>query len=260
MKRTVALTLAVILVLPMAAWSQMVGNPMQQVGKRNLFVGLEYSTRAHEYKVDATALETSRDMAAIKVTTGLTDWFDVFLKGGGASLKLDYEKESGAIKNFESDYSGGFGGGGRLRLLNFVNTETRVFLQGEGFFFKASDTIEWNRLDGGTFIKDREITWADLSVALGVTKRWDYVDVTIGAGFADVWWEIDDVEITRSGTTVSNIPLATRDSFESKDPVFGFVGVDFILPYEYRLSLQAGVTDSDQTCFSLAISQGLEQD
>jgi hypothetical protein len=259
MKRTVALTLAVILVLPMAAWSQMAGNPMEQVGKRNLFVGLEYSTKVHEYKLDTSALETTRDIAAIKVTTGLSDWLDIYLKGGAAALTLDYVKESSALSNYESNYGAGFGGGVRMQLWDFVNSETRVFLQGDGFVFNSSDSIEWNRLDGSTFTKDRDITWADLSIVLGVTKRWDYVDLTIGAGFSSVWWEFEDVEITQSGSAVSIIPLAARNSFESKDPMFGVIGVDFILPFEYRLSVQTGVTDSEQASFSVAISQGLEQ-
>ncbi len=259
MNRTAVLTLAALLGLPAVAWSQMMGNPMEQVAKRNLFVGIEYSTLIHVYDLDTEGIDTTTDIAGLKVTTGITDWLDVFVRAGGARLTLDYE-QLGWTDNFESDYSAGFGGGGRLRLFNFVNAETQVFLQGDGFVFRASDTFERERPDGSTQVRDREVTWSNLSLGLGLTKRWDYVDITVGATLTEVWWELNDVEITRFGSATGRVPLDTRDSFETNSPLAGFIGLDCVLPYEYRLSLQGGITDMDNLRFGAAISQGLEKD
>ena len=189
------------------------------------------------------------------------------VKGGGAGLTMDYKGNNYkynnlgyAAKNFVSDFKPGFGAGSRIRLLNYVNSGTRVFIQGGGFFFKADDKIKWNKLDGGIFTKEREITWVDLYAGLGVSKRLDYIDLTFGLGFSEIKWEIKDIDVTESGTTISRTPLEPRDSFEVKYPVFGFFGLDFVLPYEYRISAQVGIWNTDEAKFSVAVSQGLEKD
>ena len=51
-----------------------------------------------------------------------------------------------------------------------------------------------------------------------------------------------------------------RDSFENQSPVFGFFGLDFVLPYEYKISAQAGIRNIDEAEFSIALSQGLLKD
>ncbi|UCH90214.1 MAG: hypothetical protein JSV49_06140 [Thermoplasmata archaeon] len=238
----------------------MLGNPGTQVGKKNLFVGIEYSNMLHTYDLDTKDIETSSERITMKVTTGLTDWMDIYIRGGGAALKLDYAQASGANRNFDSDFKAGFGGGTRIRLLNFVNSGTRVFFQGGGFFLKTDGDIQWNRLDGSILIKERDLKWADLYASLGISKRIDYIDLTFGVGFSEIWWEITDVEVTRSGTTESRIPRDKRDSFEIKNPIFGFLGLDFILPLEYRLSVQAGIRNIDDAEFSVSLSQGLEKE
>ena len=260
MKNICVFLLGCMLSIPGIVWADMLGNPGTQVGEKNLFVGIEYTNIVHIYDLDTKDLETSSERINLKVTTGLTDWLDVFIRGGGVDLKLDYVQANGASKNFGSKFKAGFGGGTRIRLLNFVNSGTRVFFQGGGFFLKTDGDIQWNRLDGSLFIKERDIKWADLYASLGISKRIDYIDLTCGIGFSEIWWEISDVDVTKSGTTVSRIPLSKRDSYEIKNPLFGFFGIDFVLPLEYRISAQVGIRNTDEAEFSISISQGLERD
>ncbi|MFC1692393.1 hypothetical protein ACFL1R_02685 [Candidatus Latescibacterota bacterium] len=256
--------LILIIILPVSLGAEILGNPGMQVGEKNLFVGIEYTRSIQEFDIDTDGIDTSSDKILLKITTGLSDWFDIFLRCGGANLKLDYkasEKSADIVtKNFDSDFVFGFGGGTRIRLLNFIDSGTRVFFQGGGFLYKADDSIQWDKVDGTTLTKDREMKWADIFAGLGIAKRLDYVDLTFGVGFSQIWWEISDVDKISSGTSISRIPQKTRDSFEINNPVFGFIGLDFVLPYEYRLSAQAGIRNMDDAEFSVAISQGLEKD
>jgi hypothetical protein len=239
--------------------ADMLGNPGVMVGKKNLFVGAEYSSILHEYKLDTKGIDTSSERVNLKVTTGVTDWLDIFVKGGGANLTLDYKAESNAIKNFDSDFGAGFGGGVRVRLLNFVDSGTRMFFHGGGYFFKADDNIIWQSDVTKTVSTDREIKWADMYASLGIAKRIDFIDLNFGVGFSEIKWWINDVEKTKTGSAESKLTIPERKSFESRSPVFGFVGIDFVLPYEYRISAQAGIRNVDEAEFSVAISQGLER-
>ena len=235
--------------------ADMLGNPGVQVGGKNLFVGIEYSSIMHEYKLDTNGIETTSERVSLKVTAGLSDWFDIFVKAGAANLMLDYKKERNAIKNFDSDFSAGFGLGGRLRLFNFVDSETRVFVQGGGYLFKSEDDFRYKEEDK-TINTDREIKWADMYFGFGIAKRMDFIDLNFGVGYSQIKWWINDVEYDGNRETT----LDQRDSFDSLNPIYGFIGLDFILPYEYRISAQVGIRNMDEAEFSVALSQGLEKD
>ncbi|MCD6307716.1 MAG: hypothetical protein J7M24_01825 [Candidatus Latescibacteria bacterium] len=273
MKLTYAVVFAVSIILPKAASGEMIGNPGTQIGEKNLFVGIEYARGTHIYDLDTRGLDTISERVTFKVTTGLTDWLDLYIRAGGASLALGYkdndyvyktqnltQKWGNSSKNFESDFSAGFGAGTRLRLLNFPDSRMRVFFQGGGFIFKTKDDIRWDLSDGSNVTKNREIKWADFYGALGIAKRTDYLDISIGVGFSEIWWEISDENLVNVGTTTTKNQIPNRDSFELRNPVFGFIGFDFVLPYEYRISVQAAVRSIDEAEFSVAISQGLEKD
>ena len=259
MRKATAVLFILVILFPESLFADMLGNPGEQVGKKNLFVGVEFSNIIHSYDLDTDGIDTSSERVSLKVTTGLRDWFDIFVKVGGANLMLDYKKQSNAIKNFDSDMNVGFGGGGRLRLLNFVDSETRVFIQGGGFYFTSSDDIQWQLDATTTRTKERDIKWMDLYAGLGVVKRMDIIDLNFGVGFSEIKWWINDVEITKSGFAEIRKTIPERDSFEAKSPVFGFIGLDFILPLEYRISAQAGVRNLNEFEFGVAISQGLEK-
>ena len=260
MRRVTAILFILVIFFPESLFADMLGNPGEQVGKKNLFVGVEFSSILHIYDLDTDGIDTSSERVSLKVTTGLRDWFDIFVKVGGANLMLDYKKQGNAVKNFDSDMNVGFGGGGRLRLLNFVDSETRVFIQGGGFYFTSSDDIQWQLDATTTRTKERDIKWVDLYAGLGIVKRMDFIDLNFGVGFSEIKWWINDVEITKSGFAEIKKTIPDRDSFEAKSPVFGFIGLDFILPLEYRISAQAGVRNLDEFEFGVAISQGLERD
>lgn len=255
MKNTIAAFFAFLLCLPGLSSGQWFGNPGTNIGKKNLVVGVEYSQIMHTYELDVNKLPTVNERFKLRVTAGLTDWFDIYVEGGGAGLMLDYkENDANAVKNFDSDFKAGLGLGTRIQLLNFLNSQTRVFLQGGGFYFKTDDTINW-----GSIIKNRDMKWADLYIGLGVVKRIDFMDVSAGVGFSDIkWWMRDTIE-EHVGNAIHWDKKPWRDSFEISNPVFGFLGFDFILPYEYRISLQAGITNIDDIGFSVALSQGLEK-
>jgi len=261
MKKLIKFLPILLLFVPNLIFADILGNPGEQVGKKNLFVGVEYSNNMHIYNLDTIkGLETSSERISLKVTTGLKDWLDIYLKAGGASLMLDYKKERNAIKNFDSGMSAGLGAGARIRLLNFVDSGTRVFVQGGGFFFKADDDFQWQKAASTITAVEREIKWADLYAGLGIVKRMDFIDLNFGVGFSEVKWWINDVETDKVGNIETSITRPERDSFETKTPVFGFIGIDFILPYEYRISAQAGIRNMDEAEFSIALSQGLEKD
>ena len=93
-----------------------------------------------------------------------------------------------------------------------------------------------------------------------MSKRMDYIDLNFGVGFSEIWWEISDENMKIFGTTTTRNQVPKRDSFEIKKPIFGFIGLDFVLPYEYRISMQAGVRSIDDYELSVALSQGLEKD
>ena len=259
MKNILTAIIILIVLYPNPICADLLGNPGVQVGKKNLFVGIEYSSIMHEYELDTNGIETTSERISLKVTTGLSDWFDIFIKAGGASLMLDYKKERNAIKNFDSDFSAGFGLGGRLRLLNFVDSETRVFIQGGGYLFKSEDNFrykEWRDNQTKTINTDREIKWADMYFGFGIAKRMDFIDLNFGVGFSQIKWWINDVEYDGNRETT----LDQRDSFDSLNPIYGFIGLDFILPYEYRISAQVGIRNMDEAEFSVALSQGREKD
>ncbi len=272
MKKVYAFFLMLIICIPAQGWTDMLGNPGTQVGEKNLFVGIEYSSALKVYDIDTRDIETTSERATLKITTGLSDWFDFFVKVGGVNLTMNYKeaeyvyKTSGgtenwgnATKNFESDYTAGFGAGTRIRLLNFVNSDTRVYFQGGGFFLKAKDNIQWE-ISRGSINKERDIKLFDLYAGLGIAKKMDYIDLPFGVGLSEVWWELDDVNSESTGSSTIRTHIPKRDSFESKNPFFGFIGLDFILPNEYRISLQAGMRNIDEGEFSVAISQGLPKD
>jgi len=273
MKIRQLITLLMLLFVSQAAHSEMFANPGTQVGYKNLFVGIEYSTLSQVYDIDTLDLTTQSERVTVKVTTGLSDWFDLYFRAGGASLTMDYKENNyvyqtssgsstwgNASKNFDSDFVPGFGAGIRMRLMNFENARTRVFFQGSGFFIKADDTIQWDLDDGSMMTKNREIKWADFNAGLGMVKRMDYIDFTFGIGFSEIWWEITDENRQEIGTATVRNQVPSRDSFEMNNPVYGFVGIDFVLPLEYRLSLMAGVKNSDEAEFSVSLSQGLDRD
>jgi len=249
-----------LLVCPGILYADMLSNPGVQVGKKNLSVGLEYSTVMHTYDLDTDGLDTTSDRISLKFTTGLTDWLDIFVKGGGANLILDYKQESNALKNYDSDFGVGFGAGARLRLMNFMDSQTRVFLQGGGFFFKTDGAIEWETDVLSSLKKERELEWADMYVGMGIAKRMDFIDLNFGVGFSQIYWRMQDTDVQLTGSAITRSLLPERDSFESLNPVFGFIGLDFVLPYEYRISAQAGIRNLDEAEFSIAISQGLERE
>lgn len=266
MKRTYAVMLALAVTVSTTAGAEILGNPGTNVGEKNLFVGVEYSSITNTYDFDTTDLDTRHERAGVKITVGLSDRFDVFIRGGGASVTMDYSSNNYryhglgyAVDDFDSDFKASFGAGARLRLFNFVDSGTRVYVEGGGYMVNANGEIRWNQSDGSTFIKKRDMRWVDMYAALGIARRLDYIDLTFGAGFSNIWWQFDDVDITRSGTTESRIPRATRDSFEFDNPVFGFIGLDFLLPLEYRISIQAAVRNLDTAEFGVALSQGLQK-
>ena len=252
--------IAFLLCMPGLSSGQWFSNPGANIGKKNLVVGAEYSQVMHSYELDVNELPTVNERFKLKVTAGLTNWLDLYVEGGGAGLMLDYkENDANTVKNFDSDYKAGLGLGARVRLLNFPNSQTRVFLQGGCFYFKTDDTIEKEDNNNRT-IMNRDMKWADLYVGLGVVKRIDFMDVSFGVGFSEIkWWYRDAIEIHEGYGTYFPDKKPWRDSFEISNPVFGFLGLDFILPYEYRVSLQAGITNIDDIGFSAALSQGLER-
>lgn len=251
-----------LLCLQGTAGAEMFNNPSQNVGKKNLFVGLEYATTDHEYELDTnTAVPISSERISLKVTAGLADWLDLYVKGGGADMTQDYkDTNANVVSNYESDKSAGIGLGGRMRLLNFEDSRTRLFLTAAAYYFKTDSQYETYNSSVDREIVYRDMRWLDLSFGAGIAKRIDFVDLNAGVGFHEVkWWMKDRIERVQ-GNASSFIRKDWRDSFEMQDPVFGFIGIDFILPNAYVFSAQAGITDIDQTQFNVSISQGLRRD
>lgn len=261
MKNILVGALLLTLCAPPALRAELFTNPSANIGKKNLFVGAEFSSVMSEYDLDASELPISSQRALLKVTAGLTDWLDVYVKGGGVTLRLDYrEIDDNVVSNFDTDkMKPGFGAGTRIRILNHVNTGTRVFLQGGGFFFNANESIEWS-YPGKTVIKDRDMRWLDLYAGIGISRRIDFIDLNAGIGFQEIKWWIKDNVNERIGTVTSTSRTPWRDSFETKNPVVGFLGIDFILPYEYRLSVQSGFRNMENAEITISVSQGLEKD
>lgn len=261
--KTRMLQLAVcLLVLQGTAGAEMFNNPSQNIGKKNLFVGLEYATTDHEYELDTkTTVPVSSERISLKVTAGLTDWLDLYIKGGGADMTQDYKETStSVVSNYESDKSAGIGLGARMRLLNFEDSRTRVFLSAATYYFKSDSQYEIANSTVDREIVYRDMKWLDMSFGAGIAKRIDFVDLNAGVGFHEVkWWMKDRIERVQ-GTASSFIQKDWRDSFEMEAPVFGFIGIDFILPSAYVISAQAGITDLDQTQFNISISQGLRRE
>ena len=265
--------LALILYLPRPAAGEIHGNPGTQVGEKNLFVGIEYTNSMHTYDLDTEELDAASEKILLKVTTGLSDWMDVYIRAGGANLTLDYKTNDyifqtssvtsywgNSSTNYDSDFAAGVGAGTRIRLLNFLNSRVRVFFDGGGFLYKTDGDVRWDLPDGSIITKKRDMKWADLYAALGMSKRIDYVDFTFGVGFSEIWWEISDENYEQVGNATTRTSLPDRDSFEINNPVYGFIGIDFVLPLEYRISLQAGLRSVDDAEFTIALSQGLEKD
>lgn len=248
------------LCIPAIINAELFTDPSTNIGGKNLVVGAEYSGVMNEYDLDTKNLPVQSERALLKVTTGLTDWFDIYLKAGGARLLLDYkELDTTVTKNFDSKMQAGFGAGARIRILNYVNSMTQVYWQGGGFFFKNSGTIEkWNDTAQTQTTTDRDIKWLELYTGIGVAKRMEYVELNFGLGLSEVKWWLDDTVRQQMGTIITS-GRTKRDSFEIRNPIIGFVGIDFVLPLEYRISAQAGIRGMNSAEFTVAISQGLEK-
>jgi hypothetical protein len=256
--------LAMSLGAPSAPVAELFTNPAANIGKKNLSVGAEYSTVSSVYDLDTSGdLPISSERALLRVTAGLTDWLDIYIKGGGVGILLDYkELDDNVTLNYNPPkMKPGFGAGARIQLLNFVNSGTRVFFQGGGFFFNSEGNIKWDYpAENKVLNRNREMRWLDITAGIGVSKRIDFVDLNFGVGFSEIkWWIKDDVRETIKTTTSTN-HAPWRDSFETKNPVMGFIGLDFVLPHEYRLSVQGGIRSMDAAEFTIAVSQGLEKD
>lgn len=262
MKKFLVGVLLLILCATPALRAELFTDPAVNVGKKNLFVGAEYSNVKNVYNLDTRDLPVISQRALLKVTTGLTDWLDIYVKGGGVSLLLDYKSlDDNVVKNFDTGtMKPGFGAGARLRLLNHVDSGTRVFLQGGGLFFTAQGNTDWSYPGGRTVANDRSLRWLDLSVGIGVSKRMDFIDLNAGVGLSEIKWWIKDTVNERVGTVTSTTHTPWRNSFETRNPVLGFLGIDFILPHEYRLSAQAGVRNMDSAEITVSVSQGLEKE
>ncbi|MHB9029753.1 MAG: hypothetical protein ACYC9O_13385 [Candidatus Latescibacterota bacterium] len=264
MRNVLLAILAMCFGAPSAPVAELFTNPATNIGKKNLYVGAEYSTVSSVYELDTKSeLPVSSERALLRVTAGLTDWLDIYVKGGGVGLLLNYKDlDDNVILNYNPQkMKPGFGAGTRIRLLNFVNSGTQVFFQGGGFFFNSEGDIKWEYATQDKILtRSREMRWLDLTAGIGVSKRIDFVDLNFGVGFSEIkWWIKDDIKETVK-TTTSTVHAPWRDSFETKNPVMGFIGLDFILPHEYRLSIQGGVRNMDAAEFTIAVSQGLERD
>jgi len=272
MKRAIAASALLLMGLPGLLFADMLGNPGTQVGKKNLVVGAEFSAVTQTYDIDTTDLDIASERANLKVTTGLTDWLDVFIKIGAGNLTMKYKDNNysytahgfdvsgNAVSNYESDMNVGFGGGGRIRLLNRVDSGFRIFVQGGAYYLKTNGEASWETDAVTTFTKERDTKWLDVYAGAGIAKRMDYIDLHAGVGFSQVHWWIQDTDVIKVVNSESSFIRPERDSWEMKNPIFGFLGVDFVLPHEYRLSVQAGVRNMENAEFSVAISQGLDRD
>ena len=259
--RNILIGALLLIFAPAALEAQLFTDPAANIGKKNLFVGAEYSSITSIYDLDTRNLPITSQRALLKVTAGLTDWLDVYVKGGGVNLLLNYkENDDNVVKNFDTNkMKPGFGAGTRIRLMNFENSGTRVFFEGGGFFFNTNDDIEWS-YPGKTVQTVRKMRWMDIFAGVGIVRRIDFVDLNFGIGFSEIkWWMKDDVG-ERVGTVTSTVHNPWRDSFETKKPVLGFLGIDFVLPYEYRISVQGGVRSMDDAAITISVSQGLEKD
>jgi hypothetical protein len=258
MKSILIGTFMLYLCIPAVINAELFTDPSSNIGQKNLVVGAEYSGVMSEYDLDTKNLPISSERALLKVTTGLTDWFDIYLKAGGSRMILDYKELDAAVtKNFDSKMQAGFGAGARVRLLNYVNSGTQIYWQGGAFFSKNSGSIEKLNITTQT-TTDRDIKWLDLYTGIGISKRMDFVELNFGVGFSEVKWWLEDTVRQQTGT-ITTSGRSKRDSFEIRNPVIGFIGIDFILPLEYRLSAQAGIRDMKNAEFTVAISQGLEK-
>jgi hypothetical protein len=249
-----------LLFAPAALEAQLFTDPATNIGEKNLYVGAEYSSIMSEYDLDASNVPIISRRALIKVTAGLTDRIDVWVKGGGVGLRLDYKQnDDNVTKNFDpSNMKPGFGAGTRIQLRNFEDSGTRVFFEGGGFYFTADDNIEWS-YPGKTKQDNRSMRWLDLFAGIGVAKRIDFVDVNCGIGLTEIRWWMQDDTSEKVGSVTSTVKNPWRDSFEWKNPVLGFFGIDFVLPQEYRISVQAGIRSMNDAAITVSLSQGLDK-
>jgi hypothetical protein len=264
--KNIAAGVLLLFFMPVALEAQLFTDPASNIGKKNLVVGAEYSSISSTYDLDTSDLPITSQRALLKVTAGLADWLDIYFKGGGVSLLLDYKEiDDNVVKNFNPNkMKPGFGAGTRIQLMNFVNSGTRVFFEGGGFFFNTDDDIEsiYSDNTGKTVQKSisREMRWLDLYAGVGVSRRIDFIDLNFGIGLSEIkWWMKDDVG-EKVGTVTSTVHSPWRDSFETGTPVLGFLGIDFVLPHEYRISAQAGIRNLDNAMVTISVSQGLEKD
>ena len=242
-----------------SASGNLIGNPGMNVGKKNLVVGLEYSYMSRKLET-----MTYSNRYLLKATTGLSEWLDIYLTGGGADLSMDYyeskSKVNSTIYDYSSNASGGVGFGVRMRIMNFENRNTRVFIMGDIFGFRTNGEFIEDLGGGQQNVLQRDTIWIDGRCALGITFGFELVELSFGVGAAGVQRRMDDVKITRSALTSTKVPQARTEPLDYPKPAFGFIGFDFILPLEYRLSFQISGHNIDEGRFSFAISQGLEKD
>ncbi len=164
--------------------------------------------------VDAE-VETGR--ALVTVAFGLTDWSEIFARGGMAEFKVDEDL-------FNGGFGLAFGGGVRLRLFSFTL----------GTFGLSAQYLRFTSNDDDSVGEARDGEWQEIDLTLGVgTRRFGAFQFYAGGVFHH-----SDVTIDSDGPS-AQVDLETQTPFRLLlgvhiYPLVDFPGGDFLINVEAR--------------------------
>lgn len=147
--------------------------------------------------------------ALMTVVAGLTDWIEIYARFGGGDFKGWDKGTEQKEQGFNGSFGPAYGGGLRLRLLQFG--WGAVGVTGQYLRFSSDDdkvdNQEGYRVEG---------LWEELEAALGVgTRRFETFQLYGGVAYH------------QSRITFSGGESVLESDFESAIPVRGFAGVNF---------------------------------
>jgi hypothetical protein len=244
-----ALVLGVLLVSA-AAQAYTLGNPMGSTGKGKLSVSAEYEFQDREL-TGAFSTESARYL--LKASYGLSQWLDVFAKGGVAGLDVPY----GDAK-FVGEERLAWGAGARAALLRLPVLRAEVFTCAQIFGYRTRGSVDQQMSDASETWTRRlssEYIWWEYGGALGIGIQrgaiWPYVGVDLSY--------VEGEKITSQYDIYTDQTVYGGESsgnFSSDEVIFsGLAGIDFKLPHRYKLSFEVSGSNPEDLSIAIGISQ-----
>ena len=233
--------MVVIALLMIVGWSRLcVAESMLFNGKGVIYGGIG----AGYYLDSLDGEDTHSKRFVFTASYGLTRWMDVFAQAGAAKLKI--EGRSGRT-DFQGDYKGVVGAGGRIRLLSLFGSRILLYGEGRGTLFPAKvkgtesgtiqTTVEYDYWLEGEAVLGIELPF--IGYCAGIQGSW----VEAKSDSRSYWIKDEDKPYLKGSS----------GTYRSGTRWGGFVGKIFPLRKNFRLDVR--ITGPEMASIRIALIQ-----